>query len=115
MESPLYFYGQIDKSEKSKVLSNWYQSEFIDPDDNQSYLTSEQYMMAKKAELFKDDESHNMIMSLIVLSEAKILGRKVKNLTTIFGTKCKKYCNLWLPTMKFTQNKHLREYILSMG
>ena len=45
-------------------LSNWFESSFIV--DNVYYWCTEQYMMAKKAELFGDFEISMRILSLIV-------------------------------------------------
>ena len=115
MDHLLYFYGHTAKSGKSKVLSNWYQSEFIDSDDDQSYLTSEQYMMAKKAELFKDDESYNSIMATNSPYDAKMLGRKVKKFDQDIWNKNAKNIVICGCYLKFTQNELLKEYLISTG
>lgn len=115
MESNLYFYGHTDKSGKKKVLSNWYYHEFIDPIDAQSYLTSEQYMMAKKAQLFKDDESYLKIMESSTPDKAKMLGRNVKNFDQDLWNKNAKNIVICGCYLKFTQNESLKEYLLSTG
>jgi len=65
--------GQIGKS----CLSQWWENEF--EVDNVKYSTAEHWMMAKKAELFKDDEILDKILSCKTPHEAKKLGRMVKN------------------------------------
>ena len=115
MEQPLYFYGHTGRSGPKKVLSNWYQCEFIDPHDAQSYLTTEQYMMAKKAQLFKDDESYISIMNSSNPNDAKLLGRKVKNFNQDIWNKNAKNIVICGCYLKFTENESLKAFLLSTG
>ena len=57
-------------------FSQWYPSKFVI--DEVEYNCCEQYMMAKKALLFNDIESHKMIMYSKSPDEQKGFGRRVK-------------------------------------
>ena len=111
----LYFYGHTYRSGDKKVLSNWFQSEFIDPEDSQSYITSEQYMMAKKAALFGDTKTKKAIMVSICPKEAKNLGRKVRNFNEQIWTQNAVKIVTRGCFLKFTQNQRLKEFLLSTG
>ena len=65
----ILFYGGI--------FSQWYQCYMTI--DNIMYCTCEQYMMAEKARLFKDEEMLEKIMASKDPREQKKCGRKVKN------------------------------------
>ncbi len=79
------------------------------------YCCCEQYMMAQKAILFKDVDSHTAIMNTNLPREHQILGRKVKNFNE----------EIWLANAqeivyqgnlaKFRQHDNLRELLLSTG
>ena len=57
-------------------FSQWYPANFTI--DDVEYNCAEQYMMAQKALLFNDSESHKMIMESIWPDEQKEYGRNVK-------------------------------------
>lgn len=57
-------------------LSNWFSSPFVL--DKIKYSCVEQYMMAKKAQLFRDQESWRKIMKTENPAKIKALGRKIK-------------------------------------
>ena len=57
-------------------FSQWYPSKFVI--DEVEYNCCEQYMMAQKALLFNDTESHKMIMFSNSPNEQKGFGRRVK-------------------------------------
>ena len=58
------------------IYSQWCPSPFTI--DGVEYNCTEQYMMAKKALLFEDEEAHRKIMSTRLPYEQKAYGRKVK-------------------------------------
>ena len=58
------------------VFSQWYPSKFVI--EGVEYNCCEQYMMAQKALLFNDLESHKMIMYSKSPDEQKGFGRRVK-------------------------------------
>lgn len=58
-------------------LSNWATSHF--QEKGNKFISNEQYMMYRKAILFKDLVSAKLILKSTTPKEAKALGRKVKN------------------------------------
>lgn len=110
-----YFYGHHQKEENkidASCLSNFYPVKFTV--DNIEYCCSEQYMMAQKAKLFKDDERYKMIMSETDPAKIKWYGRMVKGFTyedweknkiNIVKTGCK---------AKFEQNPELKKFLVSL-
>jgi ribA/ribD-fused uncharacterized protein len=65
-------------------LSQWYPAPFTAPSLSPSapatsFLTTEQYMMYRKAMLFCDTETAEKIMTAMTPAEHKALGRQVKN------------------------------------
>ena len=80
MQEYLFFWGHspkvkgiIDKS----CFSQWWPSEF--KVEKIIYKSAEHWMMAKKALLFNDQETHDLIINADTPAEAKKLGRKVKS------------------------------------
>lgn len=109
----IFFWGHQpskDGSITNTCFSQWWKSSFIVNDIN--YKTAEHWMMAKKAELFKDKEVLNKIINCASPAEAKKLGREVKNYNE----------EIWLENRfqivkqgnfeKFNQNNQLKEYLL---
>ena len=101
----VFFYGGI--------CSQWTPSVFSI--DGIKYNCAEQYMMAKKALLFKDIESLKKIMNSNSPKEQKLYGRQVRGFDPVkWESVCKKYvyeANL----AKFTQNKSMLNELLSYG
>ncbi|HIQ16338.1 MAG TPA: NADAR family protein [Leucothrix sp.] len=109
----LLFWGhQKPKSGVSKsCFSQWFESPFSYKGDH--YRTAEHYMMAEKARLFEDEVIRQKIMASKKPSEAKKLGRKVRN----FDNK------IWLDNrfeivrkasyLKFSQNEPFKHFLLS--
>lgn len=65
-------------------LSQWYPAPFTAPSPSpssppMSFLSTEQYMMYRKALLFRDNETAEKIMAATTPAEHKALGRQVKN------------------------------------
>lgn len=65
-------------------LSQWYPAPFTAPSLSpsapaMSFLTTEQYMMYRKAMLFGDSETAKKIMTALTPAEHKALGRQVKS------------------------------------
>jgi ribA/ribD-fused uncharacterized protein len=63
------------------TYSQWEPSKFTI--DGIEYNCCEQYMMAKKALVFKDQESYNMIMHADNPRDQKAFGRRVKNFDAV--------------------------------
>ena len=91
-------------------LSQWYPSKFIE--DGVVYSNCEQYMMAKKAELFGDEQTMKKIMSTSNPRTIKALGREVKGYTDVKWNKHKAKIVYRGNLLKFSQNKELKERLL---
>lgn len=101
--------GSITKS----CFSQWWKSEFRS--SITTYCCMEQYMMAKKAELFGDEEIRQQILQCGEPKQIKALGRKVRNFDEEVWNEVKYSIVLNGNYHKFTQNKELREFLLSTG
>lgn len=110
----LFFWGHQpskDGTITKTCFSQWWLSSF--EVDGITYKTAEHWMMAKKAELFNDDEILEKILQANSPAEAKKLGREVKNYVD----------SLWLENRyeivklgnfhKFSQNPDLKEFLLN--
>ncbi|HEX7869876.1 MAG TPA: NADAR family protein [Chryseobacterium sp.] len=110
----LFFWGHQpnkDGSISKTCFSQWWLSSF--EVDNVIYKTAEHWMMAKKAELFNDNEVLAKIIKANSPAEAKKLGRQVKNYDD----------KLWLANRyeivkqgnyhKFSQNKDLKTFLIN--
>lgn len=95
------------------IYSQWHPSKFII--EGVEYNCCEQYMMAKKALLFGDEESHKMIMASDNPRDQKAFGRRVKGFDTDkWNAVCREYVyegNL----AKFTQIASFKEQLLATG
>lgn len=109
-----FFWGHIPKMNDvvdKSCFSQWYHSPFVV--DGVPYLNAEQWMMAKKALLFNDEEVLKQILSAGSPAEAKALGREVRNFDS----------NIWNAVAysivvegnkyKFSQHEKLKEFLLS--
>ena len=101
--------GAIDSS----CLSQWYPCSFSE--DDVTYFTAEQYMMAAKARLFKDNATLAKIMSVSDPSLCKKLGRQVKNFVPEVWDTSKYNIVLTASLLKFSQNPDCQEYLLNTG
>ena len=98
---------------ESSPSSNHYPSDFTVNDIH--YNCAEQYIMAQKAQLFKDQKTFQLIMKEADRKKQKALGKTVRN----FDKK------LWLQevealitpgiTAKFAQNEYLKSLLLNTG
>ena len=110
----LFFWGHQpnkDGSISKTCFSQWWLSSF--EVDKVTYKTAEHWMMAKKAELFKDDKILDKILQAKSPAEAKKFGREVKNYNE----------TIWLAARfeivkqgnyhKFSQNSELKTFLLN--
>lgn len=110
----LFFWGHQpskDGSITKTCFSQWWASPFVV--DGITYKTAEHWMMAKKAELFNDNEILEKIIQVNSPAEAKKLGREVRNYDDA----------LWLANRyeivkqgnfyKFSQNSDLKEFLMN--
>lgn len=111
----LHFWGHTQKAEviDKSCLSQWFYAPFTL--ENSRYPTAEHYMMAQKAQLFKDNNKLTEILACDSPQTAKQLGREVNNFDEqLWKQHCFEYVvkgNLG----KFSQNIALREFLLSTG
>ena len=110
----MLFYGHAVTDQITETcLSQWYPCEF--KEDNITYTSAEQYMMAEKAKLFGDDEIRREILSTSDPRKCKALGRKVKNFDKAVWDKNKEKIVRHGNAEKFMQNRELRNFLLSTG
>jgi ribA/ribD-fused uncharacterized protein len=92
------------------IYSQWFMRDIIV--DNIKYNCCEQYMMAKKALLFNDQESYKMIMYADNPKDQKAFGRRVKGFDAYkWNQVCREYvyeANL----AKFRQHEDLKKQLL---
>lgn len=111
----LFFWGHrpspngITKS----CLSQWWKSDFSE--DIEGYCCMEQYMMASKAKLFGDEEICKKIMNSSEPKTIKSLGRKIRGFDEEVWNKAKHSIVINGNYLKFSQNRQLREFLLSTG
>jgi ribA/ribD-fused uncharacterized protein len=92
-------------------FSQWYPSFF--KVDGIEYCCCEQYMMAKKALFFGDNDTHKKIMGTTSPKEQKKLGREVKNFNEGQWNKVAKDIVEEGNYAKFSQNKSLKDILLA--
>jgi len=94
-------------------LSQWYKRDFRR--EGVIYNCCEQYMMAEKARLFKDEEALKKIMSSDSPAFQKRTGRQVKNYDDEKWQSISRYVVFIANMAKFLQNPDLKEKLLSTG
>lgn len=110
----IFFWKPIPKVEgivDESCLGQWYPSLF--KVNNIEYACAEQFMMASKAELFKDLETREKIMHCTNPFEMKKLGREIKNFDSEVWDKHKEKIVFAGNMNKFLQNSDLKDYLLS--
>ena len=95
-------------------FSQWYDCSFEDGNGVQ-YKNAEQYMMASKAKLFKDEETFNLIMAEANPRDIKKYGRMIKNFEDSRWNEFK--CDIVVAgnIYKSTQNKDLEKTLIETG
>lgn len=101
--------GKITKS----CLSQWWESPFTIYDI--TYSTAEHYMMAMKADLFRDYETFTKIINTPSPSDVKKLGREIKNYDDVHWNDLKYRIVFNGNYHKFSKNPELKEFLLSTG
>lgn len=111
----VYFWRHIPDPNKmtAACLSQWYDCCFCV--NGVKYHTAEQYMMAGKAKLFKDDEICGEIMTASTSQEYKSLGRKIRDFNQELWDAHKFDIVVEGNKAKFSQNPDLKDFLLSTG
>ena len=99
--------------EENGYLSNWYLCSFKDSEN--SYTSTERYMMYKKAILFNDLDTAKKILSTSSVSKIKSYGREVKNFNEEIWDNNKMNIVTEGNYLKFSQNDSLRKQLLETG
>lgn len=100
-------------------LSQWWggfrgqQSSFRSLNHGPIYNCAEQYMMAMKATIMRDDETLAKILAEKNPANHKDLGRQIKNFDGELWNKCKFAVVVCGSYHKFSQNPALRNFLLS--
>jgi len=81
--------------------------------DEKIYNNCEQYMMASKAKLFKDDDIYDKIMAEKDPKKQKALGRQVKNFDKDEWEKICRDVVYKANYAKFTQHSHLYDFLMN--
>jgi ribA/ribD-fused uncharacterized protein len=76
------------------------------------YSSAEQFMMAKKAELFGDTEIKDQILSTNNVRKQKQLGRQIRNFNEEIWNNCKIKIVYIANNLKFTQNEKLKTKLM---
>lgn len=101
--------GRITKS----CLSQWYECSFTV--DGVTYHTAEQYMMAQKAKLFRDEDIFQKIMSASDPKEYKRLGRCVRDYDDSVWAANRVAIVTMGNIHKFRQNEQLARFLRQTG
>lgn len=113
-EDFIFFWsGRKGKKVTKNCFSQWYPSEFVV--DGVAYYFAEQYMMAKKALLFKDYDTLSKILSSNDPKVIKQLGREVRNFDPNVWNQHKYEIVVEGNMAKFSQNPELKKFLESTG
>ena len=94
-------------------FSQWHPSPFVV--DGISFNCAEQFMMYKKAKLFCDDETAEMILTATKPSIQKELGRAIKGYEDAEWLQNRERIVYEGNFHKFTQNENLRKALMNTG
>eukprot|EP00996_Jenningsia_fusiforme_P004601 NODE_5440_length_676_cov_15.993620_g5065_i0.p2 GENE.NODE_5440_length_676_cov_15.993620_g5065_i0~~NODE_5440_length_676_cov_15.993620_g5065_i0.p2 ORF type:complete len:187 (+),score=42.46 NODE_5440_length_676_cov_15.993620_g5065_i0:31-561(+) len=111
----IFFWGHTPSKKdvwNKHVFSNWHPCEFIEPATGQKYLSTEQYMMAKKAELFGDTAILERVLVSTDQREIKALGREIKGFDEATWLEHRFPIVRSGNYLKFSQNQELRATLL---
>ena len=99
--------------EENGWFSNWYLADFTI--DGGRFTSIEQYMMYRKAVVFRDEASMEKILGTTDPERVKELGKKVKNYNDTVWNGMRQIVVYRGLLEKFGQNQDLREKLLGTG
>lgn len=108
---PTMVIGFHKPDEENGYLSNWYPSRFTV--DGKEFSSMEQYMMYRKAVLFRDTNIAEQIMATDDVSEIKQLGRLVSGYNDHVWSGVRQVVVYEGLKAKFSQNEELKEKLLA--
>jgi len=112
-QESIFFWKPSPNCFDKSCLGQWQSSLFeVDID---TFTCAEQYIMVEKARLFKDKQIEEQIRQSSDPKEMKALGKKVKNFNQTIWDKVKYSIVLNGNYYKFSQNKPMRDFLLSTG
>lgn len=100
-------------NEEYGFLSNWYPSVFMI--DGITYSSMEQYMMWRKAVLFRDNKIATQILATDDVAGIKELGRKVSEYDDNYWNGVRQLVVYKGLLAKFSQNEELKEKLKATG
>lgn len=108
----VYFWGHQEKGGRitKACFSQWYPCYFVI--DGIRYNCAEQYMMAEKARLFKDEETRKKILQATDPMKMKKLGREVQNFDAEKWDAVSGDVVVRGNIAKFSQNEELLDFLL---
>ncbi|MFF2082649.1 NADAR family protein [Nocardia sp. NPDC058176] len=112
----LPFWGHAprrDGSIGSSCLSQWWPAAFVV--DGVTFAGAEHYMMWRKALLFDDEETAARILETAHPSQAKNLGRKIRDFDETIWEQARFEIVVAGSVAKFGQDEALRSYLLGTG
>ena len=113
--SYIYFYGHRKQHGDYACFSNWYPTKFTCDEFGKTFANVEQYMMWRKAVLFKDPKKALQIMATNNPGACKKLGRQVSGFDqTVWDENCEEIVTRGC-FLKFSQNEDLKNILLSTG
>jgi len=92
-------------------FSQWFKCKFTA--DDIEFNSAEQYMMFRKAQVFGDSATAELIMKSSNMKEIKEYGRQVSNYNESIWESIRYLIVVQGNLLKFTQNQDLAEYLLS--
>ena len=98
---------------QASPFSNFHPSVF--EKDGVKYMCNEQYIQAKKAEIFDDDNSHALIMRSSNPYEMKKIGGRIRNFVGQIWTREAEAIAFQGCMAKFSQNEQLETALLNSG
>jgi ribA/ribD-fused uncharacterized protein len=113
----VFFYGHTPNKLGIHIFSQWFPATFSENLDGviTEYKNTEQYMMAGKARLFRDDYHLNEILQESDPSKIKDFGQKIRNFDANTWDQDKFDIVVQGNRLKFNQNPKLMERLLQTG
>lgn len=114
---PIYFFYGHKPAEDGSVTRSCFSQWWVAPFevDGVSYRTAEHWMMAGKAKLFGDEEALAKIVGATRPSDAKRIGRLVKNFDSEVWDRQKFGLVVAGNWHKFSQHGALKDFLLATG